>query len=117
MVMLTPKLNEKPGALIAIEKDTIGIDIKRVFYIYGLNGETNIRGNHGHTHASEFIVCLNGSVEINTTYTNGVTSRFLLTSPNVGLMIPPLNHIILKLSRKAVLMVICDTEFKDDIIR
>lgn len=115
IVTLNPKKNEKPGYLVAIEKGTIGFDVKRVFYIYGLMEDNNIRGNHGHTNTKQFLVCVSGSVDIETTYIDGKLQKFTLSSPDVGLMLPENNYIVMKLSKEAVLMVVCDTEFKDEI--
>ena len=115
IVSLNPKINEKPGALIAIEKDTIGFDVKRVFYIYGTQGDNNRRGNHGHTNTNQFIVCLIGETDIQTTFSDGSTQLFRLSSPNVGLMLPPFNHIVMNMKNNAILMVVCDKEFKNEV--
>lgn len=117
VVSLHPKKNTKPGCLIAIEKNTVGFDIKRVFYIYGLvEHDENIRGHHGHINTWQYIVCLHGSVDIQTTFKEtGVTRKFTLDTPDVGLMLPPNNYIVMNLARNTVLMVACDTEFKDEI--
>jgi len=115
IVSLNPKINEKPGALIAIENGTIGFDVKRVFYIYGTQGDINRRGNHGHTNTTQFIVCLSGETDIETTYRDGSSQMFKLSSPNAGLMLPPFNHIVMNMKNNAILMVVCDAEFKDEI--
>jgi hypothetical protein len=119
VVNLDPKRNSKPGSLIMLEKSTIGFDVKRIFYIYGLSDDPskNIRGNHGHTNTNQFIICLTGSVDIETIYKeNELKLIFCLDSPEKGLMLLPNNYIIMKnFSKDAVLMVVCDTEFKDEI--
>jgi hypothetical protein len=119
IVNLDPKRNSKPGSLIMLEKSTIGFDVKRIFYIYGLSDDPskNIRGNHGHTNTIQFIICLTGSVDIETIYKeNQLKLIFCLDSPEKGLMLLPNNYIIMKnFSKDAVLMVVCDTEFKDEI--
>ena len=114
---LLPKRNAKPGYLVAIEKDTTGFDIKRVFYICGLNDQDeNIRGHHGHTNTWQYIVSLNGKVHIETTFKDtGNKQKFILDTSTKGLMLPPNNYIVMNLERNSILMVLCDTEFKHEI--
>jgi hypothetical protein len=116
-VSMHPKKNTKPGCLIPIEKSTIGFDIKRVFYIYGLTDhDENIRGHHGHTNTWQYIICLHGKVNIETTFKETGTKKvFVLDDPANGLMLPPNNYIVMNLQRNSILMVSCDTEFKDEI--
>ena len=111
------KKNAKPGYLVAIEKDTTGFDIKRVFYISGLNDhDENIRGHHGHTNTWQYIVCLNGKVQIETTFKEtGNKQTFILDTSTKGLMLPPDNYIVMNLERNSIMMVLCDTEFNDEI--
>jgi hypothetical protein len=119
LIDLDPKRNSKPGSLIMLENSTLGFNVKRIFYIYGLSDDKtkNIRGNHGHTNTIQFIVCLTGSVDIETIYKEDETKlNFHLNSPEKGLMLLPNNYIIMKnFTKDAVLMVVCDTEFKDEI--
>lgn len=119
LIDLIPKRNSKPGSLIMLEKSTLGFDVKRIFYIYGLSDDPskNIRGSHGHTNTIQFIVCLSGSVDIETIFKEDQTKlNFHLNSPEKGLMLLPNNYIIMKnFTADAILMVVCDTEFKDEI--
>jgi len=119
ILSLEAKKNSKPGSLIMLEKSTLGFDVKRIFYIYGLSDDPtkNIRGNHGHTNTIQFIVCLSGSVEIETIHKQEHGSlNFKLDSPEKGLMLLPNNFIIMRnFTQDAILMVVCDTEFKDEI--
>jgi hypothetical protein len=116
---LEAKKNSKPGSLIMLEKSTLGFDVKRIFYIYGLSDDPakNIRGNHGHTNTIQFIVCLSGSVDIETIHKQEHGSlNFKLDTPEKGLMLLPNNFIIMRnFTSDAILMVVCDTEFKDEI--
>ena len=119
ILSLDAKKNSKPGSLIMLEKSTLGFDVKRIFYIYGLSDDPtkNIRGNHGHTNTIQFIVCLSGSVDIETIHKQDHGSlNFILDSPEKGLMLLPNNFIIMRnFTPDAILMVVCDTEFKDEI--
>jgi UDP-2-acetamido-3-amino-2,3-dideoxy-glucuronate N-acetyltransferase len=119
IVTLETKRNAKPGALIMLEKSTIGIDVKRIFYIYDLSDDPlkNTRGSHGHTNTHQFLICVRGTVEIDTVHRQEHGSmHFTLQSPDTGLMLPPNNFIVMRrFSPDAILMVACDTEFKDEI--
>lgn len=119
LIDLEAKRNSKPGALVMLEKSTIGFDVKRIFYIYGLSDDPskNSRGNHGHTNTIQFLICLSGSVDIETVFKEDQTNlRFHLNSPEKGLMLLPNNYIAMtNFSKDAILMVVCDTEFKDEI--
>ena len=118
ILSLEPKRNSKPGSLIMLEKSILGFDVKRIFYIYGLSDDPtkNIRGNHGHTNTIQFIVCLSGSVDIETIYKENEPLHFKLDTPEKGLMLLPNNFIIMRnFTKDAILMVVCDTEFKDEI--
>jgi hypothetical protein len=116
---LDAKTNSKPGSLIMLERSTIGFDVKRVFYIYGMSDDKtkNKRGYHGHTNTTQFLVCLKGSVDIETIHRQDHGSlAFSLTSPDQGLMLPPNNFIVMtNFSPDAILMVTCDTVFADEI--
>ena len=101
------------GSLIALE--SIGFDIQRVFYIFGVPSGAE-RGHHGHRNTSQFLTCVSGCVDIEITNSNGCFP-FVLDSPSKGAMMPPNNFIIMKnFSRDCVLLVIADTTHSNDIV-
>lgn len=77
------------GSLCAIESSKdIEFDIKRIFYVFGTKKNVS-RGNHAHRSAKQLLVVLSGSLRINVEY-NSRKEAFLLSSPKVGLYLPPM---------------------------
>jgi hypothetical protein len=74
------------GTLVFAEaKKDIPFEIKRIFYIYGVN-DKSIRGGHANRKVSEVLVCLKGSVKV--TLDNGIKkNEFILNDPTKGLFI------------------------------
>ncbi len=113
------KENDKPGILTPIEDFDIAMKIKRIFYIYGFNDvqeKMNIsRGLHGHYNAKQVIICVHGSCTVRVSNKNGYHARHVLDSPTGGLVLPTGNMIEMsEFSLDAVLLVICDKNYKDD---
>jgi dTDP-4-dehydrorhamnose 3,5-epimerase-like enzyme len=65
----------------------IPFEIKRVYYIHGVNAGVE-RGGHAHTTLEQFLFCPFGSVEV--VLDNGVDAKeaFILSSPSIGLYVP-----------------------------
>ena len=77
------------GNLVPIEAERdIPFEIKRIFYVYGMNEQT-IRGLHAHHTTQQFLICLSGSVEVTCKDGEG-EKKFLLNSQKFGLFIPEL---------------------------
>lgn len=77
------------GSLIALEgHKEIPFDIKRVYYIYGVN-ESIRRGFHSHNDLEQILICLHGSVKIlvKTPFDEEVVT---LNSADKGLYIGPM---------------------------
>lgn len=119
LIELAEKNNDKPGKLVAINNFEINMDIKRIFYIYGFGDDINLnnRGYHSHKNTTQILILLNGSVCIKTKNKENIDEQvFNLCKPNIALKVPPNNFIkLLEFSKDAVLLVLCDTLFKDDI--
>lgn len=83
------KLSDDRGNLIALEvKDEIPFDVKRVYYIYGANGDC-IRGKHAHKILKQLMVCMSGSCSF--LLDNGTDREVvLLNKPNQGIYIDSL---------------------------
>tara|TARA_B100000927_G_C16200319_1_gene363271 strand:+ start:191 stop:586 length:396 start_codon:yes stop_codon:yes gene_type:complete len=61
---LLKPLGDELGYLTAIESgETIPIDIKRVYFMFG-NADSIVRGNHAHQKSRRFAVCITGSCRI-----------------------------------------------------
>lgn len=105
---------DKRGNLTVIER-SIPFDVKRIFYIYGV--DDSIRGGHRHHKTIQAAVCLRGSCTIRNNDGNSV-AEFLLDKPNKCLILEPQDwHEMCKFTPDAILMVLASEYFdKDDYI-
>ena len=97
------------GNLTVIEK-TIPFDIKRIFYIYGV--DSSQRGGHRHKKTLQGAICLKGSCEI---YVNNNLKEeiFILDKPSKCLILNPEDwHTMQNFTSDAILMVLA-SEFFD----
>jgi hypothetical protein len=100
---------DKRGNLTVIEK-VIPFDIKRIFYIYGV--DDSARGGHRHRKTVQAAICIQGSCEI---YNNDGTreEQFVLDQPNKCLILEPSDwHTMNHFTKDAILMVLA-SEFFD----
>ena len=100
---------DKRGNLTVIEK-VIPFEIKRIFYIYGV--DNSVRGGHRHHKTIQAAICLKGKCNV---YNNdGKTeSEFLLDAPNKCLVLEQKDwHKMYNFSSDAILMVLA-SEFFD----
>lgn len=96
------------GNLTVIER-SIPFDIKRIFYIYGV--DESVRGGHRHLTTVQAAICLQGSCTI---YNNNniVKEEFELDSPSKCLILNPEDwHKMYNFSPDAILMVLASTHF------
>lgn len=96
------------GNLTVIEK-TIPFDIKRIFYIYGV--DESVRGGHRHYTTIQAAVCVQGKCTI---YNNNGMAKelFVLDTPSKCLIILPEDwHQMYNFSPDAILMVLASTPF------
>ncbi len=118
-IQLSEHINNKPGKLVCINNSDINFNIKRVFYIYGFdnNIKNNNRGYHGHANTTQILIMISGNVNITTkNINNNIESLYILNKPTELLVIPPNNYIKMEcFSENSILLVLCDTEYKDDI--
>lgn len=101
------------GNLTVIEK-VIPFEIKRVFYIYGVDDST--RGLHRHHKTIQAAISIQGSCEIwNQNGENSINELFLLDSPNKCLIINPEDfHWMKNFSKDCILMVFASEYFNPD---
>lgn len=104
-----PKFSDTTGSLCVIE-NLIPFDIKRVYYIFNVNGK---RGGHRHKKTKQALICLSGSCEI--FVNNGKMSEtFKLKEPNQCLIIEPRDwHTMNNFSSSATLLVLA-SEYYDE---
>jgi dTDP-4-dehydrorhamnose 3,5-epimerase-like enzyme len=99
---------DKRGNLTVIEK-MIPFDIKRIFYIYGV--DDSVRGAHRHKQTIQAAICIKGSCTIFTD--NAVAKQeYHLTKPHQCLLLYPEDwHTMYHFTEDAILMVLASTEF------
>lgn len=101
---------DKRGNLTVIEK-VIPFDIKRIFYIYGVDDSK--RGGHRHKKTIQAAICIKGTCTI---YNNNNVKEeeFVLDKPNKCLILQPEDwHTMYHFSEDAILMVLA-SEFFDN---
>jgi dTDP-4-dehydrorhamnose 3,5-epimerase-like enzyme len=105
--------SEENGYLIVVEsKKDIPYLIQRTFVVFA--SANQVRGQHAHKKCSQFLICLNGSVDVKCD--DGMsTSVYSLTNPFQGLMIPPgiWAEQIYK-ADNSIMMVLCDQKFEEE---
>jgi len=99
---------DKRGNLTVIEK-TIPFEIKRIFYIYGVDDSR--RGGHRHKTTVQAAICLRGSCRI---YNNDGQKEtyYILDQPNKCLILETHDwHTMDEFSEDAILMVLASEYF------
>lgn len=102
------------GNLTVIEK-TIPFDIKRVFYIYGVDDSK--RGGHRHKKTVQAAICIQGSCTIYN-HNGKNENEIILNTPSKCLILEPNDwHTMFNFSKDAILMVFASEFFvKEDYI-
>jgi hypothetical protein len=102
------------GNLTVIEK-IIPFEIKRIFYIYGV--DESVRGGHRHKTTTQAAICIKGSCRIYNNNGKG-DDYFHLDSPSKCLILYPEDwHTMDQFTEDAILMVLASTHFdKNDYI-
>jgi hypothetical protein len=97
------------GNLTVIEK-IVPFEIKRVFYIYGV--DSSVRGGHRHKTTIQMAVCLQGKCIVSCN--NGMKREdFSLDAPSKGLILLPEDfHTMHDFSPDAILMVFASTQYE-----
>ncbi|HRE74823.1 MAG TPA: FdtA/QdtA family cupin domain-containing protein [Flavobacteriales bacterium] len=101
---------DKRGNLTVIEK-VIPFEIKRIFYIYGVDDSK--RGGHRHHKTVQAAICLKGSCKI---YNNNSREEkeFVLDRPDKCLILLPEDwHTMFEFSNDAILMVLASENFEE----
>lgn len=99
---------DKRGNLTVIEK-IIPFNIKRIFYIYGV--DESVRGGHRHHQTIQAAICIQGNCRI---YSNNKLKQeyFVLDEPYKCLIIKPEDwHTMDQFSENAILMVLASAYF------
>lgn len=101
---------DKRGNLTVIEK-ILPFDIKRIFYIYGV--DDSIRGGHRHHKTIQAAICISGKCRI--LNNDGKTQQdFLLDKPSKCVILMPEDwHQMYDFSRDAILMVLASETYDE----
>ena len=96
------------GNLTVIEKE-IPFDIKRIFYIYGV--DDSIRGGHRHKTTVQAAICIHGSCVVSNN-DGEIKEDFLLDHPSKCLILESKDyHYMHSFTPDAVLLVLASTSF------
>jgi hypothetical protein len=99
---------DKRGNLTVIEK-VIPFEIKRIFYIYGV--DDSVRGGHRHYKTIQAAICIQGSCIISNNDGNA-KEEFILDSPDKCLILKPEDwHQMHHFTPNAILMVLASEYF------
>ena len=100
--------SDKRGNLTVIER-VIPFDIKRIFYIYGV--DDSIRGGHRHHKTIQAAICIHGSCVVSN-HDGEKQENFPLDSPSKCLILEPHDwHTMHHFTRGAILMVLASEYF------
>jgi hypothetical protein len=100
--------SDKRGCLTVIEK-IIPFEIKRIFYIYGV--DNSVRGKHRHHKTHQAAICIAGSCVISN-HNGNEQEDFLLDSPDRCLLLFPQDyHWMHKFTKDAILLVLASEYF------
>lgn len=102
---------DKRGKLTVIEK-VIPFDIKRIFYIYGVDDSR--RGGHRHHNTIQAAVCIQGSCHI---YNDNGKNQdiYILDKPEKCLILEPVDwHEMYNFTNDAILMVLASETYDEN---
>jgi dTDP-4-dehydrorhamnose 3,5-epimerase-like enzyme len=111
-------LGDQRGQLVVLEgNETIPFDIKRVYYIYGVDHKTP-RGFHAHKLTQQVAICIQGSCKMLMDDGNAKTT-VLMDSPTQGVLIDVMQwHEMHDFSADCILMVLASAHYDEsDYIR
>lgn len=101
---------DKRGNLTVIER-VLPFNIKRVFYIYGV--DDSVRGGHRHHLTVQAAICIQGECKIFSN--NGRSTQiFHLNKPSVCVILNPEDwHSMMDFSKDAILMVLASENYDE----
>lgn len=113
-----PRLgNTMEGYISVSENNTLPFSTNRVYWTY-YTPESIRRGGHAHHQLEQILVAVSGKIIVETEMPGGVTERFILESPNVGLYMPIYCWHIMQYTHSSVQMCIANMVYDEkDYIR
>jgi hypothetical protein len=113
-----PKIgNSAQGYISLSEKDSLPIDIKRVYWTYFTPEEVK-RGHHAHHQLEQILFAVAGTVFIRIETIEGKIFEYKLDRPNLGVFIPILSWHTMRYSHNSVQICLANSEYDEtDYIR
>lgn len=109
-----PKTSSKGGQLSVLEEsDSLPIEIKRVYWIYGIE-KTTERGSLVHLNSDRVMVCLRGTAHITIENIQGEIFSFDLQEPCQALYYPRNHWIKITVASDSVMLVMASCVYNDD---
>jgi dTDP-4-dehydrorhamnose 3,5-epimerase-like enzyme len=101
--------NDSRGTLIPIDFDDLPFLVKRIFIVNEVPINC-VRGNHSHYKTKQFLICINGNVEV-TLHDGKIENKYNLVKGE-GVLIPELIWDSQKfLKENSEIMVLCSTKY------
>jgi len=104
--------NESSFLSVAEYDQHIPFVIERIYWSYG-NANTTERGSHFHPISDRVIICMYRNIEVTLENLKGETTKYELTNPNQGLVIPSNHWISMKLAPNAIMLAIASSKFSE----
>ena len=83
-----PVIRAERGAVGVVENDVpFPFELKRVYYLFDVPSNA-VRGSHAHKSLNQLIIAISGSFRVDL-QDRTTRSQFLLSSPDIGLTVPP----------------------------
>lgn len=104
--------NDDRGSLIPIELKNVPFEVKRVFVVNNVP-LNEIRGNHSHYNTKQYLICINGSVDV--ILNDGFNETIYKLIKGESILIPELIWDSQKFtSENSEILVFCSTEYDID---
>lgn len=104
--------NDDRGSLIPIELKNVPFEVKRVFVVNNVP-LNEIRGNHSHYNTKQYLICINGSVDV--ILNDGINETIYKLIKGQSILIPELIWDSQKFtSENSEILVFCSTEYDID---
>ena len=104
--------NDDRGSLIPIELKNVPFEVKRVFVVNNVP-LNEIRGNHSHYNTKQYLICINGSVDV--ILNDGINETIYKLIKGQSILIPELIWDSQRFtSENSEIMVFCSTEYDID---
>lgn len=111
-----PKKGARDIGYLSIS-EKMPFDVKRVYWTY-YTPEDVARGGHSHKELEQILVAVSGTVIVHTETKDGISNRFILDSPTVGLYLPKNCWRDMKYTHNAIQICLASHEYDEqDYIR